>query len=132
MELWECRRYQGTFRRCIDFAKRCGLPVSRRLLPVLYAVESKTAWGVTVKPDRGPIRIAITTVLVDDWANKKGCLSTRRRDALCSVLLHEVVHTCPGCFDHGKRWKKWVKVLNANGANIDPHPCGKHAPPYER
>lgn len=132
IEIWESPRWQGTFRKCVEFAKKCGLPLSRRLCPILYAMESKTAWGVTVKPCRGPIRIAITTGLVDDFAGKKGYLSTRRRDALCSVIFHELVHTCPGCFNHGPRWKRWVKALNANGCGIDLHPYGKHAPPYER
>lgn len=26
---------------------------------------------------------------------------------LCSIIAHELLHTCPGSFDHGKKWKKF-------------------------
>ena len=25
-------------------------------------------------------------------------------------MAHELIHTCPGCFDHGKKWKKYASV----------------------
>ena len=29
-----------------------------------------------------------------------------------TVLLHELLHTCPGCLNHGSLWKKYAAVLN--------------------
>lgn len=132
LTVYECTKYQGTFRRCIDFAKKCGLPISKRLSPTLYYAKSKSAWGMTLKPPRGKILIAITSGLVDDWGDKNRNLPTKRKGSLCSVIFHELAHTCPGSFDHGKSWKKWVKVLNDNGTNVDLHPCGKNPPNWER
>lgn len=27
-----------------------------------------------------------------------------------SVILHEILHTCPGCMNHGKLWKHYCKL----------------------
>lgn len=32
--------------------------------------------------------------------------------ALCQTLAHEVLHTCPGCVNHGKRWKAYAGRMN--------------------
>lgn len=29
------------------------------------------------------------------------------------TLAHEVLHTCPGCRDHGRRWKEYAERMNA-------------------
>ncbi len=29
-----------------------------------------------------------------------------------SVLAHEVLHTCPGCYEHGSRWKNHAAQMN--------------------
>ena len=39
--------------------------------------------------------------------------------AVCQVLAHEVLHTCPGCANHGPRWKAWAqKMTRAWGYQI--------------
>ena len=30
-----------------------------------------------------------------------------------NVLAHEILHTCPGCSNHGKMWKKYASAMNA-------------------
>ena len=34
-------------------------------------------------------------------------------EALCSILAHELLHTCPGCFDHGKKWKYYGRKVTS-------------------
>ena len=29
-----------------------------------------------------------------------------------TVLLHELLHTCPGCMNHGKRWAEYAAWIN--------------------
>lgn len=29
-----------------------------------------------------------------------------------NVLAHEILHTCPGCHDHGKIWKRYADAMN--------------------
>ena len=33
------------------------------------------------------------------------------KKTLLSVLYHEILHTCPGCFNHGKNWKEYGKLI---------------------
>lgn len=36
-----------------------------------------------------------------------------------NVIAHEVLHTCPGCYNHGKLWKTYAsKLNNIYGYNI--------------
>lgn len=35
------------------------------------------------------------------------------------VIAHEVLHTCPGCYEHGSRWKEYAGRMNDKyGYNI--------------
>lgn len=41
--------------------------------------------------------------------------------AIETVLLHELIHTCYGCMNHGKRWKQYAGKLNQKyGYEIKP------------
>ena len=31
---------------------------------------------------------------------------------LKSVIAHELIHTCPGCLNHGKLWKEYIAKVN--------------------
>lgn len=31
---------------------------------------------------------------------------------ISEVIAHEVLHTCEGCYNHGKLWKKYAKLMN--------------------
>lgn len=136
MDIRDLKRYGGTFRRCMAFAVKCGLPVPvKRIDPVLKIADDKDAWGFTIVGlnGKGKFQIGITRAYVEAYANKRGNLSTRRKDSLCSVLLHEIIHTCPDCWNHGRQWKKWARHLNANGANLDLYPCSMQKPaPWDR
>lgn len=40
-------------------------------------------------------------------------------NALMDTLIHEILHTCRGCMNHGGRWKKLASIVNAKfGLNI--------------
>lgn len=31
--------------------------------------------------------------------------------AICTVIAHELLHTCPGCLNHGKKWKSYGRKV---------------------
>lgn len=38
---------------------------------------------------------------------------------MINTIIHELLHTCPGCMNHGKQWKTWAeKVRKTYGYNI--------------
>lgn len=49
------------------------------------------------------------------------------------TLVHEVLHTVKGCYNHGKTWKKWADLINkAYGYSISrTSKHGFHHPEYK-
>ena len=35
------------------------------------------------------------------------------RKRISEVMIHELLHTCPGCFNHGKKWKSHARKVEA-------------------
>lgn len=31
---------------------------------------------------------------------------------LKQIIIHELIHTCPRCWSHGKTWKKYAMIMN--------------------
>lgn len=39
--------------------------------------------------------------------------------AIRNTLIHELLHTCPGCLNHGQKWKAYARIVqNRFGYNI--------------
>jgi predicted SprT family Zn-dependent metalloprotease len=32
--------------------------------------------------------------------------------SLIQTLIHEILHTCENCFNHGKQWKRYADIIN--------------------
>ena len=63
-----------------------------------------TKWGYCRKVNNG-FEISICSRLGEDDIKRKKILS---------VILHEILHTCPGCFNHGAQWKTYGKLIKIN------------------
>lgn len=69
--------------------------------PVEINMRLTRTWGMCYKSPRK--YIALNHVLLLDDTDD---------DALMNTLLHEYLHTCPKCFNHGKEWKRYAKIVN--------------------
>ena len=83
-------------------ARAAGVPVSPRIDPhVAVNPRAKTRFGCCrTRQGRHTIELSAHTLQGGEQAVRR-------------VLAHEVLHTCPGCADHGPRWKQWAAVMNA-------------------
>ena len=82
-----------------DF-KRLGIPcVSRDKL--ILDFFSQRAWGQCKTLGGGFFVIHINE-----------CLLGGHFKGLKNTLAHELLHTCPNCFNHGSLWKKYAKKAN--------------------
>lgn len=84
----------------LALARAAGIPVSGRIDPrVAVNRRARTRFGCCRGSRSG------YTIELSAHTLRGGEEAVRR------VLAHEVLHTCPGCADHGARWRAWAAVL---------------------
>ena len=77
-----------------------GIPVSGRLLPqVQVNTRAKRRLGCCFYQG-GRYWIEVSDRVLGDGA------------LLRQTLVHELLHTCPGCRDHGAEWKRYAGYVN--------------------
>lgn len=71
--------------------------------------RARKRWGQCKKVPGG-FEINISSVLLDERNDERGLKET---------ILHELLHTCRGCMNHGEIWKRLAQKVNmAYGYNI--------------
>ena len=68
--------------------------------------RAKNRWGqCSYNALTGSFKISISSrLLEDDEKSEKGLLET---------VIHEILHTCAGCQNHGEKWKHLADMVNA-------------------
>lgn len=81
------------------------------ILNVIIDYNSKSRYGRCIRKESlNGFEIEISSKLLEDYVPFR---------SLKTVLLHEFLHTCPGCLNHGNKWKYYVGILNSKyGYNI--------------
>ena len=65
--------------------------------------ESRRYIGLCTRLDSGAYKIQISSLLLNE---------NIPIIKLEEIILHEILHTCKNCFNHGKEWKKQAEKLN--------------------
>ena len=99
----------GLLARAIALARAVRIPVSPDICPqVRLNRRARTRFGCCVRGDGGCI-IELSVQLARQGSE----------EAVFRVLAHEVLHTCPGCANHGPRWRSYAQRMNtAYGLDI--------------
>ncbi len=99
----------GLLARAIAQARALGIPVSGRIDPaVRLNTRAQKRFGCCRGSAKQGFVIELAAAL--PAAGEAACLQT---------LAHEVLHTCPGCQNHGDKWKSYAARMNrAYGYNI--------------
>lgn len=85
----------------IKQARSLNIPVSRRLSPhVVINPRAKSRFGCC-RSTSGRHTIEVSASLLD-----------AEEQAVCKVLAHEILHTCPGCANHGAKWQHWAALMS--------------------
>ena len=80
--------------------KALGIPVSNRLLPeVKVNTRAKRRLGCCFYQD-GLYWIEVSQSVLGN------------ENLLKQTLVHELLHTCPKCRDHGQQWKAYARLVN--------------------
>lgn len=87
---------------CIVELQELGVPIAP---PAAWSVNTRARrWGQCCYNSATgdfTINIAETLLLEDNDIN-----------GLLSTVYHELIHTCPGCFNHGNEWKRWALFVS--------------------
>lgn len=82
-------------------AKSVNIPVCAEISPkVIINRRAKTRFGCC-KPVPGGCVIELSEKMLA--APEKSCRE---------VLAHEILHSCYGCRNHGKRWQRYAAIMN--------------------
>jgi len=93
----------GLLALAISQARALKIPVSREICPqVRLNRRARTRFGCCIRRD-GAYTIELSAKLAEEGSE----------DAILQVLVHEVLHTCYGCSNHGARWKGYAQRMNA-------------------
>ena len=113
----DLKQYAGF---CMDLLDNIDVPYTP---PTTWTVNTRATrrWGQCRKRTAGyygyNYHINISSLLLDERASEKDLIET---------VLHELIHTCPNCMNHGVEWKRWAdKVNRAYGYNISRTKCGE-------
>ena len=65
--------------------------------------RAKKRWGLCTKNRDGSYTIQISERLLADDISEEATFNT---------MLHELLHTCNNCMNHGAEWKHWADIIN--------------------
>ena len=94
--------------QCMNELDRIGIPYGN-VIDVTINTRAKKRWGQCRKVPGG-FTININVVLLDEKNDV---------DGLRNTIFHELLHTCPDCWNHGTQWKAYAAMIHRElGYNI--------------
>ncbi len=92
--------FDRLLREVLAELRGAGIPVSGNVEPhVQINTRAKKRYGSCVK--RGKAFVIELSAF----------LSNADEKTVRTVLAHELLHTCPGCMNHGETWKRYAAVV---------------------
>ena len=92
--------YNDCLKICFDL----NIPVAD-IIHVKVNTRAKKRWGLCTFECEGEYTIEISDRLLADEISEEATFNT---------MIHELLHTCPNCMNHGKEWKRWADTVNRN------------------
>lgn len=89
------------FDEAMQMVTQLGIPVGK-ITDVSVNSRFINIWGRCDKnSDKKSFRIQISRKLMEEGT----------RDGILDTMIHEILHTCPRCFNHQGLWKKYAQMI---------------------
>lgn len=99
-------RAEHLMEKCRDILRKEKIPASERIAGLKINDGIRSRFGSCRKVH------GADNCSADYQIEISGRLMTGDDKAIETVLLHELLHTCYGCMNHGKRWRQYAMRLN--------------------
>lgn len=87
----------------------CNIPISENITAFRLNGRLRSTWGRCRRWPDGHFEIELQKKMFENGSS----------EGIINTLIHELLHTCPGCFNHGKQWKKHAEIVKKRfGLNI--------------
>ena len=95
-------------RNLYEYAQVCMVELDSIGVPYrksTFVVNSRAVrrWGCCSSNGDGTFTIQISDVLLNEQSSV---------DGLKNTIIHELLHTCVGCLNHGKKWQEYADIVN--------------------
>lgn len=108
--------WKNMFYHALDICDNCGIEYGE-IVKVELNYRAKNRFGQCRRKPNGTFELNFNYLIFDDNADD---------NAIMDTIIHEILHTCYGCFNHGKKWKTLANIINnATGYNVSR--CGNYA-----
>lgn len=95
--------YAKLVETCLEEVKAAGI-VPGPITEFKINTRARKRWGLCSKTPDGSFVIQIAaSLLMDDRVSEQACKET---------IIHEILHTCEGCFKHTGRWRLYAQHMN--------------------
>ena len=94
------KRAAVLLQKCRNMLREEGIPASERITKLTLNYRVRSRFGKCTKMAAG-YEIELSGRLMD-----------AEDSVIETVILHELLHTCPRCLNHGKLWKAYAEKLN--------------------
>lgn len=103
-------RLASLMNTCIGEMRTIGIEPSRQIFAIRENRRAKKRLGCCkVVKERGRTGFVIEVSSIMERCSD---------EVLKDVIFHELLHTCPGCLNHGQKWKSLADRINACGSHI--------------
>ena len=96
------KKLQTLFKQAELLLKQTNIPVGKITSISINPSLSKT-WARCKLNHDGTFSIDVSEKLVENGSDT----------GIIETILHEMLHTCKGCFNHKGLWKKYAEILNS-------------------
>ena len=100
----------------IDMCYELNIPY-RKIVEISYNGRIKSAWGRCIKSYDVASKDFVFRIEIQKSLGNE--IIFPNKDSILSTIIHEIIHTCVDCFDHGEKFQEYSNAISKRyGINV--------------